>query len=162
MGVLTSKDRRRLDAPTRGALAMKNDWEDIEVPVKLKLAALWTSVMFCYLYADYFGLYVPGALAKMLDGIMEPLGPTTQNMLLGTSLMMAIPSVMIFLSVALRPGASRWLNIVFGTLYSLIILLTMWSWRFYVFFGVIEIALTGLIVWYAWNWPRASKASASS
>ena len=129
--------------------------QDARIPVQLKLAALWTSTMFCYLYADYFGLYVPGALHKMLDGIIEPLGPTTQNVLLGTSLMMAIPSVMIFLSVALKPAVNRRLNIVFGILYSLIILITMWSWLFYVFFGVIEIVLTGLIVWYAWNWPRA-------
>jgi hypothetical protein len=138
-------------------MAMTADLEETRIPVKLKLAALWTSVMFCYLYADYFGLYVPGALQKMLDGIMQPLGPTTQNMLLGTSLMMAIPSVMIFLSVALRPIPNRWLNIALGTLYSLIILITMWSWRFYIFFGVIEIALTGLVVWHAWNWPRASR-----
>jgi len=68
---------------------------------------------------------------------------------------MAIPSVMIFLSVALKPAANRRLNIVFGILYSLTILITMWSWLFYVFFGVIEIGLTGHIVWYAWNWPRA-------
>jgi len=134
---------------------MTTELEDTVIPVRLKLAALWTSVMFCYLYADYFGLYVPGALKKMLDGIMVPLGPTTQNMLLGTSLMMAIPSVMIFLSVALKPVPNRWLNTVLGTLYSLIILLTMWSWNFYIFFGVIEIALTGLVVWYAWNWPAA-------
>ena len=84
--------------------------QDARIPVQIKLAALWTSTMFCYLYADYFGLYVPGALHKTLDGIIEPLGPTTQNVLLGTSLMMAIPSVMIFLSVALKPAAN------FGTM----------------------------------------------
>src|SRR5205085_3303752 len=128
--------------------------QDIKVDVKIKLAALWASVMFCYIYADYFGLYVPGTLQQMLKGRIEPLGPATQGVLLGTSAMMAIPSVMIFLSVALRPTLNRWLNIVFGVLYTIIILLTMWSWAFYIFFGVIEITLTGLVVWYAWNWPR--------
>ena len=128
--------------------------EDIQVNVKIKLAALWASVMFCYIYADYFGLYVPGALQKMIAGKMAPLGPTTQGVLLGTSLMMAIPSVMIFLSVALKPPVNRWLNIIFGALYTLIILITMWDWLFYIFFGFIEITLTLLIVWYAWRWPR--------
>jgi hypothetical protein len=30
------------------------------------------------------------------------------------------------------------------------------GWHFYIFFGLIEIALTSLIVWYAWRWPRQS------
>ena len=129
--------------------------EKTKLDVKIKLAALWTSVMFCYIYADYFGLYVPGALQSMLNGKMGPLGPTTQGVLLGTSLMMAIPSVMIFLAVALKPGLNRWLNIIFGVMYTLIILITMWAgWRFYIFWGVIEVALTLLVVWYAWKWPR--------
>ena len=135
-------------------IAPKKPLDDFNVPVKLKLAALWTSVMFCYIYADYFGLYVPGKLRSMLEGRMAPLGATTQGVLLGTSILMAIPSVMIFLSVALKPRLNRWLNIVFGALFTLIILITMWAWAFYVFFGVIEVTLTALVVWYAWRWPR--------
>src|SRR6202171_5885491 len=98
---------------------MKNvgmNLDDIKVHVKLKISALWASVMFCYIYADYFGLYVPGALQGMLAGKMGPLGPTTQGVLLGTSLMMAVPSIMIFLSLALRPNLNRWLNIIFGAI----------------------------------------------
>ena len=128
--------------------------DDIKVHVKIKISALWASVMFCYIYADYFGLYVPGALQWMLQGKMGPLGPTTQGVLLGTSLMMAIPSVMIFLSLALKSNLNRWLNITFGVIYTAIILITMWDWAFYIFFGIIEVLLTGLIVWYAWTWPR--------
>jgi Family of unknown function (DUF6326) len=124
------------------------------VNVRVKLAALWTSVLFCYIYADYFGLYVPGALQSMLAGQMRPLGPTTQGVLVGTSVMMAIPSLMIFLSVALSPRPTRVLNIVFGAVYTGIILITMWGWAFYVVFGFIEITLTVLVVWYAWKWPR--------
>jgi hypothetical protein len=30
----------------------------------------------------------------------------------------------------------------------------MWSWAFYIFYGIIEITLTGLVVWYAWKWPK--------
>jgi hypothetical protein len=132
--------------------------EDFKINVKLKLAALWTSVMFCYIYADYFGLYVPGILHNMLEGKMVPLGPVTQGVLLGTSIMMLIPSIMIFLSVALKPNLNRWLNIIFGVLYTVIILITMWSWMFYILYGVFEITLTLLIVWYAWKWPRQETA----
>jgi hypothetical protein len=34
-------------------------FEDIRVHVRLKLFALWSSVMFFYIYGDYFELYTP-------------------------------------------------------------------------------------------------------
>jgi hypothetical protein len=130
--------------------------EDIEVPVKYKLSAMWASVMFCYIYVDYFELYVPGKLQGMLDGKMIPLGPVTQGILLGTAIMMTIPSLMVFLSVALRASVGRWLNIVFGLIYTLIQLLVVSNsgWIFYSGIGLLEAALTALIVWTAWTWPR--------
>jgi hypothetical protein len=128
--------------------------EDLKINVKIKLSALWASVMFCYIYADYFGLYKPGKLQAILNGEFFGL-PTTQGVLLGASLMLAIPSLMIFLSVALPPVFDRWLNIVAGALYTAIILKTMWVWAFYIFYGVIELSLTSLVVWYAWRWPKA-------
>ena len=42
--------------------------EDVRVPTRYKLSAMWTSVMFCYIYVDYFELYVPGKLQGMLEG----------------------------------------------------------------------------------------------
>jgi hypothetical protein len=133
--------------------------EDAKIHVRFKMSALWASVMFCYIYADYFGLYVPGALQRMLQAKMGPLGSVTQGVLLGTSAMMAVPSVMIFLSLVLKPKVNRWLNIIFGAVFTLIILATMpGSWAFYIFFGIIEVVLTSLIVWYAWSWPKQEAA----
>ena len=133
--------------------------EDVKINVKIKLAALWASVMFCYIYADYFGLYEPGKLQEILNGVFFGVGPTTQGVLLGASLMLAVPSVMIFLSVALPPVLNRWLNIVAGAAYTAIILKTMWGWVFYIVYGVIEISLTSLVVWYAWRWPKVSAST---
>ncbi len=65
---------------------------------------------------------------------------------------------MIVPTMALPPGPSRWLNIIFGAIYTVIILLTMWRWAFYVFYGVIEVALTGLVVAFAWSWPKREGA----
>jgi hypothetical protein len=42
-------------------------FEDIRVHVRLKLVALWSSLMFFYIYADYFQLW-PGHLQGMLEG----------------------------------------------------------------------------------------------
>jgi len=138
-----------------GSVSARPGLEDSKINVKIKLSALWTSVMFCYIYADYFGLFVPGALQSMLNGQMRPLGATTQGVLLGTSLMLAIPGVMIFLSVALPPKLNRSLNIAVGAFYTGIILITMWSWAFFIFYGVIEVSLTSLVVYYALKWPKA-------
>lgn len=129
--------------------------EDLKVPIKLKLAALWTSLMILYIYGDYFGLFQPGNLQDMLQGKMGPLGATTQGVLLGTSVLMAVPSLMVFLSLVMKPGLSRVLNIFLGLLYAIIMLVSMpGAWTFYLFLGVIEVALSLLIVWQAWKWPR--------
>lgn len=141
----TKKDRTALD--------------DVKVHVKLKLSALWASVMFCYVYGDYFLLYQPGKLQDILQGNMAPLGQTTQGVLLFTSVSMAIPAVMIFLSLALKANLSRWLNIIFGVIYTLFVLLTMpGAWAFYLLLGSVDVVLTGLIVWYAWTWPKQGAA----
>ena len=126
------------------------------IDVKIKLAALWTATMFCYLYGDYFELYVPGKLSSMLDGHMIPLGPVTQHILLGTSVMLGIQSVMVFLSLVLAPVVNRWVNILFGLVFALIVgaVITQGGWIFYKFLGLVEIALLLTIVWQAYNWPR--------
>jgi hypothetical protein len=129
-------------------------YEDIRVPVRFKLCALWSSVIFCYLYGDYFQLYQPGQLQGMMSGRMA-LGAVTQEVLLGMAAVMVIPSIMPFLSLALPPGPNRWTNIAFGALYTVIMILAIrGSWHFYIFLGLVEIALTALIVWYAWTWPK--------
>jgi len=142
---------------TMNTTAKSSRLEDIPVPVKLKLAGLWTSLMFCYIYGDYFGLFQTGNLQDMLQGKMGPLGPATQGVLLGTSALLAVPALMIFLSLAMKPAINRWVNMVLGVFYALVMLVSMpGSWWFYLFFGVIEIVLSLLIVWYAWKWPRTS------
>ncbi len=128
--------------------------EDLKVHVRLKLSALWAALMFCYIYGDYFGLYVPGKLKGMLAG-NGPIGPVSQGTLVTTSVLLAVPGVMVFLSLVLAPKVTRWLNIVLGAFYIVVMLLTMpGAWSFYILLGVVEIALGILTVWYAWRWPR--------
>ena len=129
-------------------------FEDIKVHVRFKLFALWSSVMFFYIYGDYFELFQPGKLQDMLSG-RTPLGAMSQGVLLGMSAIMVIPSLMPFLTLVLPAGVNCWVNIVFGVVYSLIMILVIrGGWHYYVFFGLIEIILTILIVYYAWTWPK--------
>lgn len=72
--------------------------EDIKVSVKLKLAALWMSFMFLYIYVDYFHLYMPGKIEDMLKGrvfVFE----ITQGFIFTALSLATIPILMIFLSV---------------------------------------------------------------
>ncbi|HEV3154277.1 MAG TPA: DUF6326 family protein [Candidatus Baltobacteraceae bacterium] len=130
---------------------------DVTINVRFKLMALWTSVMFCYIYADYFDLYTKGSIQQLVRGQMGPLGPATPGVLVGASVLLAIPSVMIFLSLVFPPNVARWLSLVVGTLYTLVNCTNFLSSRpFYVFYGVVEVVLTLLVVWYAWRWPTSS------
>lgn len=137
-----------------------NGLEDFKIPLKIKLSALWTSVTFCYLYGDYFELYLPKKVEGMINGESMLDSPMK---LFAASVLLAIPAVMVFLSVLVKPSINRWLNIIFGVFFTaimvLIALASITYWRtFYVFFALLEVAITSLIVWYAWRWPKV-KAS---
>jgi Family of unknown function (DUF6326) len=133
---------------------------DSPVPIRQKISALWASVMFCYVYGDFFGLFTSGKLAKMNAGLILPIGPATPNVLLGVSAMMAIPSLMVALTLFLPATLSRWANIAFSLAYTAIILVTLpGAPRFYVFFGGVEASLTLAILACAWTWPKRSGAT---
>ncbi len=139
-------------------MAHSNNFEDFKINVKIKISALWASLMFCYIYGDYFSLYVP----KIVEGFI--VGKTLLDnpiKLFLASLLMAVPALMIFLSLALKPKINRLLNIIFSIIYSaLMILIAITSlapwWTFYVFLAIVEIAITLLIAWYALKWPKIS------
>lgn len=133
---------------------------DSTIDVKIKLAALWAATMFCYLYGDYFELYVPGKLSSMLEGQILPLGTVTQGILVGTSVMLALQGVMVFLSLVMKPAVNRWVNLLFGLVFALIVMLVIiqGGWIFYRLMGVVEIALLLTVAWQAWNWPRIDPA----
>jgi hypothetical protein len=130
--------------------------QDFNINIKLKLAALWTSVTLCYLYGDYFELYVPGKTESLVNG--NNLLNSPHNLFLA-SVLLAVPAVMVFASLALKPLTNKWLNIVLGIFYTCIMLLiaatSLVPWReFYVFLAITESVLTSLIVWYALKWPK--------
>jgi len=126
---------------------------DLQIHVKLKLSALWATTVLCYIYGDLFGFFKQQMLAEIVSGKAGPIG--TQAGLLAAAITVAIPSVMVILSLVAKPQISRWLSIVLGIAYTIIMLVTLQgAWMYYIFLGVIEIVLTLLIVWYALHWPK--------
>ncbi len=132
--------------------------ENPKMNIKIKLAALWTSVLFCYIYGDYFELYVPEKVTDLANG--ESILDSPMKLFIA-SILMAIPSIMISLSIILKPKLGRILNIVFGILFTLIMLiigfgsLTKW-YSFYAFLAFLESGITFLIVFYAIKWPKSN------
>ncbi|UCF79563.1 MAG: hypothetical protein JSW03_04785 [Candidatus Eiseniibacteriota bacterium] len=133
---------------------------DVKIDVKIKLAALWVTLMFFYLYADIVAFYQPGHIEDVMTG--EVVGIQINELfLLGTAVLMAIPSVMVFLSLALKARANRWMNIIVGVFYAGVLLATMLIptgtekvWTYYTFYVIVEALFIALIVWHAWTWPR--------
>ena len=127
--------------------------------VRIKLSALWVAMMLLYIYADILSLFKPGQLDEMIDGFMGPF-PVTQTSLVIASILMIIPALMVFLSIILKPNVNRWLNIGLGVLYIFVNISNLIgeTWAYYITFGVVEIVLAFLIVWYAWKWPNLKNA----
>lgn len=129
--------------------------EDIELNVKLKLAALWASFMFLYIYVDYFHLYMPGSVADILAGKMYVFDISQVALLIGLA-SVTIPALMIFLSVALSAKVNRWVNIIIAAVYIPYTLFNLAgeAWIHMVFGAVVEVLLLLLVIWYAWKWPK--------
>lgn len=126
-----------------------------EIPLPLKLAALWAAAFGCYVYGDLLSHWVPGAQARMDAGEMGPLGTVTPGLLVGIGAFMSIPALMIALSVLLPPAWSRWLNVAFGALYSLLVAASLLTAPpFYLYLSGAAVVLTATVAWLAWCWPR--------
>ncbi|CCW15737.1 hypothetical protein EBBID32_650 [Sphingobium indicum BiD32] len=133
-------------------------FQDPPVSTRVKLSAMWASLMFCYVYGDYFGLYVPGKVMAMNAGLMA-FGQLTPVTHVAVAVMMAIPSLMVAFSLFLPP-LFRWLHVVLALAYAAIMLLTMQGGApaFYIVLGVTEIMLSLAIFWTAFRWPRVTAA----
>ena len=133
----------------------KGPLKRFEIPVGLKLSGLWAAVMFCYAYGDLLSHWMPGSMERMSRGDLGPLGTVTPGILAGFAVCMAVPSVMIALSLLLAPFPNRILNMVLGLVYTAIMGATIPAGPlFYKVLGVIEVALTLSIVGLALRWPR--------
>jgi hypothetical protein len=128
---------------------------EFTVNIRLKLAGLWTSLMFLYIYVDYFHLYMPGSLADLSAGKVFTF-QISQTFLLVTMVFMAIPALMIYLSIALPAKVDRITNMLVATLFIPYTLFNLAgeAWIHMYFAAGVEVMLLLLIIRYASKWPR--------
>ncbi len=129
--------------------------EYITIGLKLKLAALWASFMFLYIYVDYFHLYMPGMLDDLLAGKVFTFD-ISQVFLLIVMVLVAIPAFMIFLSVAMPNKVNRWVNPIVAAIYIPYMLFNLVgeAWAHMYFAAAVEVAHLILIIWYARKLPK--------
>lgn len=139
-----------------------NALEEIKVSLKLKLAALWASLMFLYIYVDHFHLFMPDKIEDIMNGSVYKFN-ITQYFLLAVLASMTIPALMVFLSVALPAKVNRWTNIIIASVFIPFTLFNLAgeAWMHMVFGAVIEVFLLLLIIRYAWKWPCIDYAAPS-
>jgi hypothetical protein len=135
---------------------MATELEDVKINVKIKLSALWATLMFLYIYADLLGWMEPGHIEAVMSGEVAGL-QITPAFLLGSTILMAIPSLMVFLSLTVPPKANRWANIIVAIVYFGVLVGALFIGELstaYTFSSIVEAVLIALIVWYAWKWPK--------
>jgi hypothetical protein len=128
--------------------------EDVSVGVRPKISALWIAMLVLFAYGDIFGFFKPGQIEEVMSGEISGI-EITQGFLFAISVYIAIASVMIFLTLVLKPTMARWSNIVLSILYIVsIIAAAIGEDAYYLFLSAVEIAMLLLITGYAWTWPR--------
>jgi Sec-independent protein secretion pathway component TatC len=131
---------------------MKTNEQAAKMDMKVKLSTLWIFVLFNMVFADIVGFMNPGALEKIMTGVVGI--EITQGLLLVFSILLEIPIAMILLSRVLRYRANRLANIAAGVITILFVIGGGSTYLSYLFFATIEVVCMLLIIWYAWNWPQ--------
>ncbi len=132
------------------------------VSVRVKISALWTSMLFVFAYVDLFSLYRPDFRADIEAGEISGFA-VNQAFLFATTAYVVIPSLMVFCALILRPRVNRILNVALSIIYALTIIAgAIGEWSYYVFGSATEVALLAAIAYYAWTWPKETPSTATT
>jgi hypothetical protein len=156
-------------APADGPLLLKEEPMTIRtktlldnppVSVQAKLAAAWTSLMFLVIYIDYFHLYQPGEIDAIRGGVIFEFDISATLMSI-FFVIIAVPAVMVVLSMTLPARVNRVTNLVVGSLYIPAVVFNAagatWEWAFYYALTIgVEVLLLTFILRSAWTWPRSA------
>lgn len=130
------------------------------IPVQGKLAAAWTSLMFLVIYIDYFHLYQPGEIDLIRSGVIFEFDISATLMSVFFAII-AIPALMVMLSMTLPARANRATNLIIAALYIPVMVFNFAGaspdWAFYYVLTIgVEVLILAFILRAAWTWPRAA------
>jgi hypothetical protein len=155
---LTSYSHDRDDRHMSTTTKYRDSW----ISPRFKMAALWASMMLVFAYVDLFGTFRADIRADLEAGKMFVF-TIGQGFLLGITLYVALPSLMVFLSLVLPVKLTRLTNIVLPVIYGITIVGgAVGEWNYYILGSAIEVALLAGIAYYAWTWPKTTATPATS
>jgi Family of unknown function (DUF6326) len=131
-------------------------YRDTQVDVKLVLCALWIAMLFVFAYVDIFASLRADVLKAALDGKVATTGFTVNQIFLTLTLIyILLPTLMVVLSLLLKPRVNRIINIVVSLLYTITIIGAGIgeTWAYYFLGSLIEVILLVAIARTAWKWP---------
>ena len=117
--------------------------------IKIKLSALWVSLMLTYLLGDVLRIFSGDFKAGEIEGVQ-----VTQLMYLGMAILFVVPIVMVFLSLTLEHSVNRWANIIVAIVFFALNLVGLPSYpsAYDKFLIVVGLVFNALTIWYAWRW----------
>ena len=130
--------------------------EPFPVNVRIRISALWASMLFVFAYVDLFSLYRADVRADIAAG---EIGGFTinQSFLLATTAYVVIPALMVVGALVLRPRIDRIVNIALSVVYALTIVGgAIGEWNYYLLGSAVEVVLLAAVAYYAWTWPKVA------
>jgi hypothetical protein len=133
------------------------------VSVQAKLAAAWTSLMFLVIYIDYYHLYQPGEIDEIRSGRIFEF--EISGMLMSVFfVVIAIPALMVMLSMALPARVNRVTNLIVASVYvPIMVFNVVGTTADFVFYYVltigVELVILAFILRWAWRWTRTATVS---
>lgn len=137
-------------------MSATTDYQDYWINPRIKIAALWTTMLLIFAYVDLFGLFRSDVRADIEAGKIA--GFTIgQGYLLGVMIYVLVPGLMVFLSLVVRVRVIRLVNIVLAVLYAVTVVgSAVGEWNYFILGSLAEAALLAGVVYYAWTWPKAT------
>lgn len=117
--------------------------------VRIRLAGLWVAVMLTYLLGDVLRIYAGDYKAGQVGGVAM-----SQATWLAIAVVMAVPIVMVVLSLLLDRTLNRWVNVIaaIGLLAFNVIGLPTYPGLYDKFLIVLGLVFNGLTIVYARRW----------
>jgi Family of unknown function (DUF6326) len=110
---------------TAASMNATGQYQDTRVDVKQVLSALWIAMLFVFTYVDIFAFFRKDVLRAGLDGpdLSGLTQPVDQMVPLAALLYILVPSLMVLLSLILRPRANRVTNMAVSLVYAVTVAL---------------------------------------
>jgi hypothetical protein len=138
-------------------MSTTTEYRDYWINPRLKIAALWTSMLFIFVCVDVFSMYRSDVRADIEAGKIAVF-TIGQGYLLGVMVYVALPSLMVFLSLVLPVKVTRMTNIVLAVLYAVTVAgSAVGEWTYFIVGSLIEAGLLVAIAYYAWTWPTMTE-----